>query len=114
MKIDNILEVVGLPEEKGNFKYIKVMLGKKPALVCGPLHRTYVDILRDYLNSQGLAAERAEIPEPQGSRYAVVGEGFASIGRGKRQLSLPDGPSENFKNGPTLSGFDELIEQTFK
>lgn len=107
MAIDDKLELVNFPIEKGRCKVIQIEVNGKPVVVFGPQNALHRDILERYLTEQKVAITRIPVPNVptltmpalEGPEYRVVGMGESEVNPRVRFLQLPYGESYGYKIG---------------
>jgi len=114
MPLEEDIQIVNLPEE-GHFKLVQLIVDNHPIMVCGPIIDFHKYILRDYLETQGIAVETFKqgsktLIALEGPRYVVVGMGKGEIMPGIKFFQLPYDSSSDYCMEPDPD-FEERLRQ---
>lgn len=118
MALEQDIEIINLPNEKGEFKVVQLFLDGKPVMLCGYTYHS--EILETYLRSKEIELEKktrktllgeVDIAVPEGPRYRVVGMGRAKIDPRRKQFQLPYDASADYGIGPNWEFREKLREE---
>jgi hypothetical protein len=115
MESDVLVEIVNSSNHNGSYNAIQLLIDERPVLLLGHSDDLHCEILRSYLQQQGLefytiqapgSRVPAQVPALVGPRYLVVGMGKAELETSKKRYTGMHSSNADYRIGINIKHRD--------